>query len=590
MAGEVKMSIPESFIDELVSRTDITELVGEYVRLTKKSGNNMFGLCPFHSEKTPSFSVNSDLQLYRCWGCGKGGGAITFVREMENLPFRDAVEVLAKRAGMTIPEETGKAEITNRRKRILELNKDAAKHFLQMLLSSHGQTARKYLEKRGLTKATVTKFGIGAAPDNWSLLHDAMIKKGYAKQELIDAGLCRHGQKGTFDFFRNRLMFPVIDVRGDVVAFSGRTLDPNADSHKYLNSTDTIAFSKGRNLFGLNFARKTKSGMLVLVEGNIDVTMLHQAGFDNAVAPLGTAFTENQARLLSNYTKKVVIAFDPDEPGERATLKALPLIEATGTEVKVIDLGTSGDPDDFIKKRGADAFRVLLERGENHIEYRLQTIRGNHDIETDEGRLKYLSAATQYLTEIESRPEREIYSTRVAETAKVSVESVKNEINRIINIKQKRNRKDFEKTVTRPRAGIQPVNREFRYDNAASAVAEEGVIRCLLHDSLLLKAALEKGFSAEEFTSKILAKIYLNIEHRLTSDMKADRAQIMSSLEPDEAALLMSILEKPESQADGEKTILQYIEKIRTERMARAVPDESLLLEIMNSKKKKKKE
>ena len=584
------MSIPESFIDELVSRTDITELVGEYVRLTKKSGNNMFGLCPFHSEKTPSFSVNSDLQLYRCWGCGKGGGAITFVREMENLPFRDAVEVLAKRAGMTIPEETGKAEITNRRKRILELNKDAAKHFLQMLLSSHGQTARKYLEKRGLTKATVTKFGIGAAPDNWSLLHDAMIKKGYAKQELIDAGLCRHGQKGTFDFFRNRLMFPVIDVRGDVVAFSGRTLDPNADSHKYLNSTDTIAFSKGRNLFGLNFARKTKSGMLVLVEGNIDVTMLHQAGFDNAVAPLGTAFTENQARLLSNYTKKVVIAFDPDEPGERATLKALPLIEATGTEVKVIDLGTSGDPDDFIKKRGADAFRVLLERGENHIEYRLQTIRGNHDIETDEGRLKYLSAATQYLTEIESRPEREIYSTRVAETAKVSVESVKNEINRIINIKQKRNRKDFEKTVTRPRAGIQPVNREFRYDNAASAVAEEGVIRCLLHDSLLLKAALEKGFSAEEFTSKILAKIYLNIEHRLTSDMKADRAQIMSSLEPDEAALLMSILEKPESQADGEKTILQYIEKIRTERMARAVPDESLLLEIMNSKKKKKKE
>jgi len=584
------MAIPESFIDELVSRTDLTELVGEYVRLTKKSGNNMFGLCPFHSEKTPSFSVNSDLQLYRCWGCGKGGGAITFIREMENLPFPDAVEALAKRAGMTVPEETGKAEVSNRRKRILELNKDAARHFLQMLASPHGQAARKYLEKRGLTKATVTKFGIGAAPDNWSLLHDAMIKKGYTKQELIDAGLCRHGQKGTYDFFRNRLMFPVIDVRGDVVAFSGRTLDPNAESHKYLNSTDTIAFSKGRNLFGLNFARKTKSGMLVLVEGNIDVTMLHQAGFDNVVAPLGTAFTESQARLLSNYTSKVVIAFDPDEPGERATLKALPLIEATGTEVKVIDLGTSGDPDDFIKKRGADAFRVLLERGENHIEYRLQTIRGSHDIETDEGRLKYLSAATQYLTQIESRPEREIYSTRVAETAKVSVDSVKNEINRIISIKQKRNRKDFEKAVTRPRAGIQPANREFRYENAASAVAEEGVIRCLISDNLLLKIALKKGFSAEEFTSQILAKIYLSIEHRLTSDMKADRAQIVSSLEPDEAALLMTILEKPESQADGEKTLQEYIGKIRTERMAKAVPDESLLLEIMNLKKKKKKE
>jgi len=582
------VAIPESFLDELISRTDITELVGSYVRLIKKSGSNMFGLCPFHSEKTPSFSVNSDMQMYHCFGCGKGGGAITFVREIENLPFRDAVEVLAKRAGMTVPEQTGETELTNRRKRILELNRDAAIHFHQMLKSPLGLTARDYLAARKLTKAIVTKFGIGAAPDNWTLLYDAMLKKGYSKQELVDAGLCRHGTKGdgAYDFFRDRLMFPVIDVRGDVVAFSGRALVSDPKSHKYINSPDTVAFTKGRNLFGLNFAKKTKAGMLVLVEGNIDVVMLHQAGFDNAVAPLGTAFTEQQARLLSQYTKNIVIAFDPEESGKRATLKALPLIEATGTDVKVIDLGASGDPDDFIKKRGADAFQILLERGENHIEYRLQTIRGNHNTGTDEGRLKYLSEATQYLAYIESRPEREIYSIRVAETANVSIDSVKNEINRIISIKRKKNRKDFEKTVTRPKISVQPANREHRYENEASAVAEEGVIRCLMSDCVLIKIVSEKGFSTDEFTSPLLSKIYSNIEQRLITDKKADKAQIVSTLEPDEAALLITILQKPESMANSEKAIHEYIDKIRGERMAKAKTDESLLLEIKKLKKK----
>jgi len=500
--------------------------------------------------------------------------------------------VLAKRAGMTVPEESGTAELTSRRKRILELNRDAAKHFLQTLTSPLGQSARDYLKQRGLSKAIVTKFGIGAAPDSWTLLYDAMLKKGYTKQELIDAGLCRRGTKGdgVYDFFRDRLMFPVIDVRGDVVAFSGRALNPDAKSHKYLNSPDTIAFSKGRNLFGLNFAKKTKMGMLILVEGNIDVVMLHQAGFDGAVAPLGTAFTTEQARLLSQHAKHIVIAFDSDESGKRATLKALPLIEATGTDVKVIDLGTSGDPDDFIKKRGPDAFKILLERGENHVEYKLQTIRGNYDTQTDEGRLKYLSAATQYLTEIDSRPEREIYTIRVAETANVSVDAVKNEINRISNIKQKRSKKDFEKTVTRPKIAIQPASREFRYENEASAVAEEGVIRSLMSDNVLLKVVLEKGFSAEEFTSQTLAKIYISIENRLSSDKKAEKAQILPTLEADEAALFIKILEEPESLAVSEKTIQEYIDKIRTERLAKSQQNESNLLEIMNLKKKKQKE
>ncbi|MCL2078635.1 MAG: DNA primase [Oscillospiraceae bacterium] len=582
------MAIPESFLDELIDRTDITELVGGYVRFTKKSGGNMFAVCPFHSEKTPSFSVNSDLQIYHCFGCGKGGSAITFIREIENLPFRDAVEVLAKRAGMTVPQEEGRGEFTSRRKRILELNKDAARFFHLMLASARGEKAREYLASRKISKATVTKFGIGAAPNDWTCLQDAMIKKGYSKQELIDAGLCRVGQKdrGMYDFFRDRLVFPVIDVRGEVIAFSARALDPEAKSYKYLNSPDTIAFSKGRNLFGLNFARKSKADMLILVEGNIDVVMLHQAGFDSAVAPLGTAFTAEQARLLSQYTNKIVIAFDGDESGQRATLKALPLIEATGVSARVIELGEGGDPDDFIKKRGADAFKILLERGENHIEYRLQMIQRNHDLNTDEGRLSYLAESTEYLTKIANAPEREVYGAFIAKAAAVSVESVRNEINRKIKIMQRKAKKDAEKTVIRAKAGIAPASRELRYENHASAVAEEGIIRSIIQDQTLIKTAREMGFSAQEFSAEFLAEIYRQIERQISEDKEISRAVLMSRLEPGQASHLTKILQKPESISEGDKAIKKYISKIRVERLSREKPSDEILLEIKRYKSK----
>ena len=502
------MPIPDSFLDELISRTDITEVVGGYVRLTKKSGNNMFGLCPFHSEKTPSFTVNSEKQIYHCFGCGKGGGAIGFIREIENLPFRDAVDVLAKRVGMTVPEEEGQEERTNHRKRLLELNREAARHFHTMLKTPSGESAREYLATRGLSKTSVTKFGIGVATDNWSSLLDAMTDKGYSKQELFDAGLARPGKQGSgaYDFFRNRLMFPVIDIRGNVIGFSGRRLDAGKD-YKYVNSPDTPVFTKSRNLFGLNLAKKSKAGILILVEGNIDVVMLHQAGFDSAVAPLGTALTSEQSRLLAQYTEKIVVVFDPDEMGQKATLRALSILEKTGKDIKVVNLGKSGDPDEFIRKHGADAFKILLERSENQTEYRLLTILGSCDMNTDEGRLSYLTSATNLLSEIKSEPEREIYGAKVAKTAGVSVEAVKNEVIKKLKIKKGKERKDFEKEITRPRVKIQPTSRELRYTNDLSAVAEEGVIRWLVFDPELMKIADEMRFSKEEFTSAFLAKV-----------------------------------------------------------------------------------
>ena len=578
------MAIPESFIDDLVDRTDIAELVSGYVRLTKRSGANVFGLCPFHSEKTPSFAVNADKQIYYCFGCGKGGGAINFVMEIENIPFRDALEILARRAGLTVPEDGASDESAGKRKRMIELNRGAARHFYDMLMSPSGRAAREYLTKRGITKEIVTRFGIGAAPDAWGLLLDAMAIKGFSRKELIEAGLARNAKKegGAYDMFRNRLMFPVIDVRGDVVGFSGRILDDGEP--KYLNSPDTLVFNKSRNLFALNIAKKTKSGMLILVEGNIDVVALHQRGFDCAVASLGTSLTADQARLMSRYTEKAVIAYDADEAGHRAALRAIPLLEKTGMNVKVVDTGNAKDPDEYLKKYGADAFKLLLERSENHIEYRLMVIQNKTDMTSDEGRLSYLAAATELLSELENKPEREIYGARVARIVGISPESVQNEIVRKLKARKAKQRKDFERRVARPAGTMQPPDRELRYENEFSAAAEEGVIRCIALDTTLMRTVIEMGFSQEEFTSPFLAKIYETLTKRISEGREIKEALILSDLASNEASRLTSILQKPEALPFSEKTIREYIGKIRMEKFKTDVPDGDLLLEIRKQK------
>ncbi|MDR2589757.1 MAG: DNA primase [Oscillospiraceae bacterium] len=582
------MPVPDLFIDELVSRTDITELVSEYVRLTKKSGANMFGLCPFHSEKTPSFTVNSEKQIYHCFGCGKGGGAITFVREIENLTFLDAIEVLAKKAGMVVPQEDGQVEITGWRKRILALNRDAAKHFYRMLISPAGKTAQEYLAKRKISKTSIQKFGIGAAPDDWSLLLEAMTAKGYTKQELVDAGLCRYGKTGgsAYDFFRNRLIFPVIDARGDVVAFSGRTLNPNDKDYKYLNSPDTLVFTKSKTLFGLNIARKSKYGAFVLVEGNIDVVMLHQAGFDSVVAPLGTALTADQARLIKQYTQNVVIAFDSDDAGEKATMRAITHLEKAGISIKVIDLGASKDPDNFIKDHGRESFKTLLERSDGHIDYKILSLLNSNDMNTNEGRLSFINTATELIAEINNAPEREIYGTKVAELASVSIESIKNEVNRKLKIKINRDKKSFDKSTIQPKINIQPTNRDLRYDNIASAIAEEGVIRCLVQDPLLFKVTSEIGFTKDEFSTEFLGNIYKMLEEKVKDSRQLEQKHIMAELEPGIASQLMRILDKPESIAISDKSIRDYIARIRAEKFKDKSPDSETLLDIVNLKKK----
>ena len=362
------MAFSQDFLQELSDRNPIEDVVGEYVQFTKRSGQNLFGLCPFHSEKTPSFSVSPSKQIYHCFGCGKGGSVINFIMEIENLSFPEAVEFLARRAGMKVPEQQsdpGKPK----RDRLYALNRDAARFFYEQLSTPAGAAAVDYMLRRGITPGTARRFGLGCAPESWDALCSAMKEKGYTERELYDAGLVRRGKKGgVYDAFRGRLMFPVIDVRGNVIAFSGRALGDVEP--KYLNSPETPVFSKSHNLFGLNLAKKSKSGYIILVEGNIDVVSLHQAGFDSAVASLGTSLTPEQARLISRFKQEVVIAYDADEAGKKAAQRAIGILEKLELKVRVLTVRGAKDPDEFIKAKGPEAFQNLLAESENHVEYR----------------------------------------------------------------------------------------------------------------------------------------------------------------------------------------------------------------------------
>ena len=561
------MAIPDSFIEELISRNDIVDVVSEYVQLTKRSGSNLFGLCPFHSEKTPSFSVSPDKQIYHCFGCGKGGGVINFIMEMENLPFRDAVALLAKRAGMEMPDDDTPQELRSYRTRLLALNKEAARYFYENLSKPQGEAGLEYINKRGISAAMVKRFGLGVAPEGWSNLTDAMLDKGYSLRELLDAGLAKKGKKGgAYDTFRNRLIFPVIDVRGSVIGFSGRILGEGEP--KYLNSPDTPVFTKSRNLFALNLAKKSKMGMLLLVEGNVDVVSLHQAGFDCAVASLGTSLTAEQVRLMSRYTKNVVISYDSDEAGVKAAQRAIGLLEKTGMNVRVLQMEGAKDPDEFIKKNGPDAFSLLLDRSENQTEYKILQVKLKHDLTTDEGRLDFLKEATQVLCYIQSPVEREIYSGRVADMAGVSPEAVRAEVAREGRRIRAINKKQMEKQNLRPDMTLQPSSNSIRYANPASAAAEEGVIRLLVMDPSLVSET--GGLKTEDFTSPFLGKIFQIACTRASSGDDPSPAAIAAALEPDEASQFTVLMQKPVSAVNAQKAMADYIDKIKTEKLKSA--------------------
>ena len=366
------MALSQEFLDELHDRSDVVDVIGSYVQLRQR-GRLYTGLCPFHSEKTPSFTVYPNTQSYYCFGCGNGGDVITFIKNYENLDYMDAVRLLADRAGMQMPEDSTQDD-SYRKKRILEANRQAAKFYFKNLNSESGREARKYLRRRGLSDETITRFGIGYAPDDWGQLRDYLISKGFKESELVDASLCTIGRNGKpYDFFRARVMFPVIDVRGQVVAFSGRTM--GSDTRKYVNTKDTPVFKKSKILFGMNLAKNAGTRRVILVEGQMDVITLHQAGFTDAVATLGTAITDEHALMLSRYVDEVLISYDADEAGQKATRRAIDTLRAAGIPTRVIQLEGGKDPDEIIREKGSSAFKSALDKASGSIEYDCSELR-----------------------------------------------------------------------------------------------------------------------------------------------------------------------------------------------------------------------
>ena len=553
------MAFPENFINELTERNDIVEVVSSYVRLSKKSGSNLFGLCPFHSEKTPSFSVSPDKQIYHCFGCGKGGGVINFIMEIENLSFPEAVEFLAKRAGLPLPEETNDRE-SRRRARMLELNKAAARFFYEQLSTPAGQAACDYMRKRRLSPATARNFGIGFAPDTWDSLTHAMKAKGFTEKELAEAGLVRHGKNGgAYDTFRNRLMFPVIDVRGNVIGFSGRILGDGEP--KYMNSPETLVFNKSRNLFALNLAKKSKCGYIILSEGNIS---LHQAGFDSAVASLGTSLTPEQARLISRYTDQVVIAYDNDGAGIKAAQRAIGILEKLDLKVKVLRLEGAKDPDEFIKLKGPEAFRKLLEGSEDQIDYRLRAVTEKYDLSSDGDKVAFLKEATELVARLPGAVERQVYAMRVASMAGVPESVVADEARRRRKRLLSSARKAQEREQTRVDRAPPGGGRTGRYSDPASAAAEEGVIRLLyLEPSLIDEPGLP---DTEDFSQESLGRIYSAIRDRLRRGESVNTATLGEELSGEDMSLLVSLLQKPELLSRSRQSLHDYINKIKERR------------------------
>ena len=579
------MAFPAAFIDELVARNPIEDVVGQYVSL-RRAGSNLFGLCPFHGEKTASFSVAPDKGMYYCFGCHKGGGSINFMMEVEGLSYPDAVRALAKRVGMEVPEDEQYQSRYRAQERLWALHKEAARFFHSQLYAPVGKAALEYALGRGMSKSILTTFGVGYAPDSWDSMVKAMKAKGYTEQELKDSGLVTVSQKNgnIFDRFRDRLMFPIIDVRGNVIGFGGRIIKNNSDAAKYLNSPETLIFNKRKNLFGLNLAKKSKQGYLILVEGNIDVVALHQYGFDNAIASLGTSLTEEQAVLMTRYTDQVVLIYDGDNAGQRAAQRAIPILEKAGLQVKVLQMRDAKDPDEFLKKFGADKFKLLLEESSNRVEYQLNAIRRKYDIREDDQKVKYIIEAAELICTLGSAVQREVYGHRVAESAKISYEAMKMEIDKAFKRRISREKKKQEQIDLAPAKNLQPKARSIRYDNMKSAMAEEAVLALILKDPALLEQA--KELTEKEFSSPLLGRAFAQLAERYRQGLEVS-VGVLTDFSGEEMSHLAGILQRQDGPVN-EDALRDCIRTIRAEHQAGSISSDDDLLALRNKLKERK--
>ena len=478
------MAINDEFLSELKMRTDITDLVSSYVSLdSRRQGRTHKGLCPFHNEKTPSFMVYEDTQSFYCFGCGAGGDAITFTMKVENLDYIEAVKLLADRAGMSMPEDNYDDSLHQKKNRILAANREAARFFYSCLLDEKNSHALKYFLNRGLTPQTIKHFGLGYAPDSWDSLIKHMRSKGFSVNELYEADLVKKSTKNGerfYDNFRNRMMTPIIDIRGNVIGFGGRVLDDSKP--KYVNTADTLVYKKSHEVFAMNYAKNSKEDFLIVAEGYMDVIALHQAGFTNAVACLGTALTQEQARLMKRYTDEVVLSYDSDEAGQKATRRAMQIFADSGIKVRVLQLRGGKDPDEIIKKHGKERFKSLLDGAENDIEFNLIKIGEKYDITVSDGKMSFLKEAASFLAKLSSPIERETYCLKLASMTEVPADAIRQEIKRNLSAVRRQEKKEmFDKAKLLSSGAEDKINPD-RKDFPREAKAEEIILTSLFRN------------------------------------------------------------------------------------------------------------
>lgn len=559
------MALDDRFLAELKGRNNIVDAIAPYVQL-KRNGTRHTGLCPFHGEKTPSFTVFEETASYYCFGCGAGGDVITFVMKYQNLDYMEAIRYLAERAGMSLPEEESRnaAYQRQKRERMYEMHKLAARFFYQNLISPKGKEGLDYLLNRGITKESIVRYGLGFAPDSFNALKDHLREKGFSPDEMLAAGLLARSERSssTYDKFRNRVMFPVFDLRGNVVAFSGRILGDGQP--KYLNSPETDIYTKGNCVFGLHLAKNEPEGTLILCEGNLDVVSLSQAGFTGAVAPLGTAFTKEQARILAKYAKTVVVAFDNDSAGLKATDKAIRFLEEQGIPVRVLQMNGAKDPDEFIKTYGKERFAMLLKSSRTPVEFQLEKLKAGLDLNDTAMKVEYLRQAVEVLATVESAVERDVYVLKLSKELGISSESVRSEVGKVYKRKKSAaQRKEIRSGEQELKGTYDRVNPE-RAGAPRAARAEEMIIAILVRHADYWKMA-ERELPPQDFVTGFNRRVYEFLLEEYRNNPDAAAPVFAKAFDEKEMARISFFINTPVLHGDPKEQFRECVEILKSE-------------------------
>lgn len=559
------MPFPDSFLQELKLRSDITEIASSYVNL-KRHGRNMVGLCPFHGEKTPSFNIYTENGSFYCFGCGAGGDVITFIMKIENLDYVEAVKFLAQRAGMEMPENTYDDSLSKLRMRIYEANREAARFFHATLLSQRGQSGLNYLRGRALSDRTIRHFGLGFADDDWNSLCNHLKNKGFSEYEIYSANLAfkRKNGNGIYDRFVNRVMFPIIDLRGNVIAFGGRIMTD--EKPKYLNTSDTPVFKKSENLFSLNNAKSSGTRTLILCEGYMDVIALNQAGFTNAVATLGTALTNEQAVLMKRYADEVIICYDADGAGQKATARAIQILRNAGLPIKILTVPSGKDPDEFIRSKGENgpaAFKLLIDKCGNDVEYRLMKLRENYNLTTTDGKVAFLNEAVKIVATIESPIERDVFASKLCAELEIDKNAF---LEQISKVKRRDRRENIKKETRQIQAELNgqsdKINREH-YKKPRSSSAEEALLVYLINNPDYANSISER-VTPDKFSNSLIKRYYEYVLSKIKSGYEP-LTSVSSDFNSDEVSYLYKLISTTIPAASTREAVEEYINVINEE-------------------------